>query len=110
MRGRLFSGLRDHAKKLHQRAKATFLCQPSTARITNSGWELAFRRHSLLHWGQGGWVGREGGEGALIPGPGNRFLLGHFGFGMGFEKERRRFQGQAGHPVVTPDGVKSKAD
>lgn len=46
----------------------------------------------------------EGGEGALIPGPGNRFLLGHFGFGMGFEKHRRLSQGVQ---WVTPDGVKS---
>lgn len=38
--------------------------------------------------------------GGVNPGPGNRFLLGHFGFGMGFEKERRRSQGQTGRPVA----------
>lgn len=31
------SGPRDPAEKLHHRAKATFLCQPSVARVTNCG-------------------------------------------------------------------------
>lgn len=44
---RLSTRPRDHAKKLHHRAKATFLCQPSTACVKDCGCgALVFRRHS----------------------------------------------------------------
>lgn len=62
-----------------------------------------FQRAQPASLGQTG-TEMEGGEGALIPGPGNRFLLGHFEFRMGFEKERRLSQGVQ---WATPDGVKS---
>lgn len=35
--GRLFSGPRDHAKELHHGARATFLCQLSTACTADCG-------------------------------------------------------------------------
>lgn len=82
--------------------------------------QLSFVRraqHAVTNCGCGNWLsggtagflaqgargpgaqGPGGIQGALIPGLGNRFLLEHSGFGMGFEKERRPSPGQAGYSV-----------
>lgn len=53
---------------------------------------------------------RERVEGALIiAGPGNRFPLGYWDLEWGLRRKGDALGGQAGQPVVTPDGVKSKA-
>lgn len=114
---RLSTRPRDHAKKLHRRAKATFLCQPSTACLKDCGCgALVFRRHSPARWpasGQPaergrGWEGRRGGahrrSRQQVP-PGE-----HLRFGRWFERGRRHPRAKLGVQWVTPDGVKSKTD
>jgi len=91
-RGEAIYGAQGPCKETAPQSKGNFsLSAEHSTRYQLWLWELAFRRHSPLR-GQLGGTGagrREEGEGALIPGPGNRFLLGHLGFGMWFEKGRR---------------------
>lgn len=94
----------DPEKKLQHRAEATFLCQPSPARVSPVWpFESAYRRHTQPV------SGPPGGPGALITVQATG-SWGHLGFGMRFEKGRRPSRAKLGVQWVTPDGVKSKAD
>lgn len=94
----------DPEKKLQHRAEATFLCQPSPARVSPVWpFESAYRRHTQPV------SGPPRGPGALITVQATG-SWGHLGFGMRFEKGRRPSRAKLGVQWVTPDGVKSKAD
>ena len=96
-------GQQDPEKKLQHRAEATFLCQPSPARVSPV-WpcESAYRKLPVG-------LRAAGGAGALITVQATG-SPGHLGFGMRFERGRRPPGAELGVQWVTPDGVKSKAD